>query len=64
MSVSQVFSFPDTVDEHAARLVASGVVVMSLAIVLGGQRWVLIPLAAGSWPGSPRGRASARSRWP
>ena len=47
MSVSQVFSFPDTVDEHAARLVASGVVVMSLAIVLGGQRWVLIPLAAG-----------------
>lgn len=33
-------------DENAARLVASGVVVMGATVLLG-QRWVLIPLALG-----------------
>lgn len=45
--VHRVFSFPDTVDERAARLVASGVVVMALGVVLARQWWLLVPLAYG-----------------
>jgi Domain of unknown function (DUF4395) len=41
------FEFPDPVNEHAARLVAGGVVAMTSLVVLGGQRWVLLPLAYG-----------------
>lgn len=43
---SRVFSFPDEVNEVAARLVAAGVVAMTVAVLLGAQ-WVLIPLAYG-----------------
>lgn len=46
MTLRSVFSFPDTVDEISARLVATGVVCMGAA-VLAGQTWVLIPLTFG-----------------
>jgi hypothetical protein len=41
------FSFPNPVNEVAARLVAGGVVVLALAVALLGQTWVLVPLAYG-----------------
>ncbi len=47
MKRSTLFTFPDPVNEYAARLVAGGVVVMTAAVVFGGQRWVLVPLAYG-----------------
>ena len=43
------FSFPNPVNELAARTVAAGVVVLSLAILAWGQGWLLIPLAYGFW---------------
>jgi len=46
-SVRQVFSFPNPVNEVAARTVASGVVVMALAFVVTGWGWILVPLAYG-----------------
>ncbi len=42
-----VFSFPNPVNEIAARVVASGVVVMSLAVLAFGAHWILIPLVFG-----------------
>ena len=42
-----LFSFPNPVDDRAARTVATGVVGMALAVVLFGQWWVLLPLAYG-----------------
>ena len=42
-----LFSFPNPVDDRAARTVATGVVAMALAVVLLGQWWVLLPLAYG-----------------
>jgi hypothetical protein len=44
-----VFSFPHPVDEHAARAVAGGVLLMSLAALAFRQPLVLIPLAYGFW---------------
>jgi hypothetical protein len=44
-----VFSFPNPVNEYAARTVAAGVVVMCVAAVAFGQPWILIPLAYGFW---------------
>ena len=44
---SALFAFPDPVNEYAARLVAGGVFVMTVAVVFGGQHWVLVPLAYG-----------------
>lgn len=44
---SGLFSFPNPVDERAARTVALGVVVMALAVLVLRQWWVLIPLAYG-----------------
>ena len=41
------FSFPNPVNEVAARAVASGVVVMGIAVAALGWGWVLIPLAYG-----------------
>ncbi len=41
------FSFPNPVNEVAARLVAGGVVVMALAVAALGQTWILLPLAYG-----------------
>ncbi|MFZ4515253.1 MAG: DUF4395 domain-containing protein [Acidimicrobiia bacterium] len=47
MSVARMLRFPNPVNEVAARLVAAGVVVMSLPVVLFGWTWLLIPLALG-----------------
>lgn len=44
--MKRIFSFPDPVNEVAARTVAAFVVVMALAVI-GGWRWVLFPLAFG-----------------
>jgi hypothetical protein len=45
--MDRFLSFPNPVNDVAARAVASGVVVMSLAIVLLGWGWVLVPLTYG-----------------
>jgi hypothetical protein len=50
--VRALFSFPNPVNEVAARVVAGGVVVLGVvAIVLGalGQGWPLVVIAAGFW---------------
>ncbi len=44
-----MFSFPNPVDDHAARTVATGVVLMSLATIALDQPWILFPLAYGFW---------------
>lgn len=41
--------FPHPVNEVAARVVAGGVVLMSVAAIAGRQSWILIPLAYGFW---------------
>jgi len=46
VALPEPLTFPNPVNEVSARLVAAGVVVMSAAI-LGGQHWVLVPLAYG-----------------
>ena len=46
---SRLFSFPNPVNEISARLVAAGVVLIALAIVVGHQHWLVIPLAYGFW---------------
>ena len=43
----QVFSFPNPVNEVAARVVAGMVVILSLAILLTGQWWLVFLLAYG-----------------
>ncbi len=45
----RLFSFPDPVNEKAARTVAAGVVVLSVAAIASGQPWLLVVLAAGFW---------------
>jgi len=47
VSARQVFSFPDTVDEISARLVAAGVVLLALATIVFELRWMTILLALG-----------------
>ncbi len=42
-----VFSFPNPVNDVAARTVATGVVAMAVAFVLTGWGWLLIPLTYG-----------------
>ena len=42
-----VFRFPNPVNEIAARVVAAGVVLMSLGILIFGAHWILIPLVFG-----------------
>jgi len=46
-AVATRLTFPHPVNEVAARLVAAGVVVMTLLVALGGWTWVLLPLAYG-----------------
>lgn len=46
-SSSGLFSFPNPVNEVAARTVATGVVVMALAVAALGWGWVLVPLTYG-----------------
>ena len=42
-----VFAFPNPVNEVSARLVAGGVVLMALATVASGQRWITLVIAYG-----------------
>lgn len=42
-----LFSFPNPVDDHAARTVATGVVLMALSVLVFRQWWVLVPLTYG-----------------
>ncbi|HEY5096524.1 MAG TPA: DUF4395 domain-containing protein [Acidimicrobiales bacterium] len=44
-----MFSFPNPVNEYAARTVAGGVLVMAVAAIAFQQPWILIPLAYGFW---------------
>jgi len=44
-----VFSFPNPVNDYAARTVATGVVLMCLAAIAFDQPWILVPLAYGFW---------------
>jgi hypothetical protein len=46
---SDLFSFPDPVNEVSARLVAAGVVLMAVAAIAFDQRWLVIVLAYGFW---------------
>ena len=45
----QVFSFPNPVNEKAARVVAAVVLVISVCTLATGAYWLLIPLAYGFW---------------
>ncbi len=44
-----MFSFPNPVNDNAARTVATGVVVMCVAAITFRQHWILFPLAYGFW---------------
>jgi hypothetical protein len=44
-----VFSFPNPVNDYAARTVATGVVLLCVAAVAFDQPWILIPLTYGFW---------------
>lgn len=48
-SVQGVFSFPNPVNEKAARVVAGVVFVTAVVILVTGAYWLLIPLAYGFW---------------
>jgi hypothetical protein len=45
--IGRLFRFPNPVNEVAARVVAGGVVVMTLLILIPSWTWVLVPLAYG-----------------
>jgi len=45
--IRSTFSFPNPVNETSARLVAAGVVAMSVVYLATGSGWVLVPLAYG-----------------
>ncbi len=47
MSRTELFSFPNPVNEVAARLVAGGVVFMASLVVFAQQHWLIAPLAFG-----------------
>ncbi|MCO5315036.1 MAG: DUF4395 domain-containing protein [Solirubrobacterales bacterium] len=47
--MSQIFSFPNPVNEKAARVVAGGVVLISLLGLATGWMWLLAVLAVGFW---------------
>jgi uncharacterized protein DUF4395 len=47
VAVKKVFSFPNPVNEVSARLVAGGVVVMSLVTIIFDLRWLTIVIAYG-----------------
>ena len=44
---TKLLSFPESVDDRAARLVATGVIVQSLVFVVFREWWLLAPLAYG-----------------
>src|SRR5688500_16059097 len=45
---SELFSFPDPVNELSARLVAAGVVILAVAVRGFDARWIRVALACGS----------------
>src|SRR3981081_2118665 len=45
----ELFSFPNPVNEKAARVVAGVVLVTALVILATGAYWLLIPMAYGFW---------------
>src|SRR5437660_5882613 len=45
----ELFSFPNPVNEKAARVVAGAVLATAVAILASGAHWLLIPLAYGFW---------------
>src|ERR1700733_6399446 len=47
--VDQLFSFPNPVNEKAARVVAGTVLATVIVILATGAYWLLIPLAYGFW---------------
>jgi Domain of unknown function (DUF4395) len=47
--VERLFSFPNPVNEKAARVVAGAVFVTAIAIVATGAYWLTVPLAYGFW---------------
>ena len=47
--VSELFSFPNPVNEKAARVVAAVVMVTGIVILATGAYWLLVPLAYGFW---------------
>ncbi len=47
--MDQLFSFPNPVNEKAARVVAGVVLLTAVAILLTGAYWLLVPLAYGFW---------------
>src|SRR5919198_3471590 len=44
-----MFSFPRTVNEKAARVVAGGVTIIALVALLASAEWLLVALALGFW---------------
>ncbi len=44
-----MFTFPNPVNDYAARTVAGGVVVMCVAAIAFDQPWLLVPLVYGFW---------------
>ena len=62
-----MFTFPNPVNDYAARTVATGVVLMCVAAMALRQPWILVPLAYGFWARvlsgprfSPLGQLAAR----
>jgi Domain of unknown function (DUF4395) len=47
--MSDMFSFPRTVNEKAARVVAGCVAIIALVALVTSARWLLVPLALGFW---------------
>lgn len=45
--MAKVFGFPNPVNETSARIVATGVVLMSVLFVVTGNPWILVPLTYG-----------------
>jgi hypothetical protein len=45
----ELFSFPNPVNEKAARTVAAAVLLTVLAVLVTGAYWLLVPLAYGFW---------------
>jgi hypothetical protein len=47
MTARELFSFPNPVNELSARLVAGGVVIMTVSAIVFDQPWLLVPIAYG-----------------
>jgi Domain of unknown function (DUF4395) len=47
--MTTLFSFPNPVNEKAARVVAGVVLVVSIVVLAMGAYWLLVPLAYGFW---------------